>query len=120
MRIKKLKLQNFKKFSTLTSFDFNDDINIIVGDNESGKSTLLEAIEICLNFTLRGKSLNTELTTELFNNDCIEQYISGDKSPGTLPEILIEAYLEGNPFLKGEINSDEEDTEGIMVKIYFD
>lgn len=120
MRIKKLKLQNFKKFATLTSFDFNDDINIIVGDNESGKSTLLEAIEICLNFTLRGKSLNSELTTDLFNNDCIEQYLAGDKSQGTLPEILIEAYLEGNPFLKGDINSEDEDTEGIFVKIYFD
>ncbi len=119
MRIKKLKLHNFKKFETQT-FDFNDDINVIVGDNESGKSTLLEAIEICLNYSYRGRSLNTELTTDLFNNDCIDKYLKGTFSQDTLPEILIETYLEGNPKLKGDNNSEKENTEGIFVKIYFD
>ena len=47
MFIRKLRVTNFKKFRG-NEFDFNDDINIIVGDNESGKSTLLEAIELCL------------------------------------------------------------------------
>jgi len=119
MQIKKLKLQNFKKFDTQT-FDFNDDINVIVGDNECGKSTLLEAIEICLNYSYRGRSLNTELTTDLFNNGCMEKYLKGTLSQETLPEILIETYLEGNPQLKGNNNSEKEDTEGIFVKIYFD
>jgi putative ATP-dependent endonuclease of OLD family len=119
MQIKKLKLQNFKKFDTQT-FDFNDDINVIVGDNECGKSTLLEAIEICLNYSYRGRSLNTELTTDLFNNGCMEKYFKGTLSQETLPEILIETYLEGNPQLKGNNNSEKEDTEGIFVKIYFD
>lgn len=119
MQIKKLKLKNFKRFEKQL-FDFNEDVNIIVGDNESGKSTLLEAIEICLNFNYRGKPLNSELTTDLFNNDCINQYLSGDKSQDTLPEILIEAYLDGNPNLKGDNNTETEDTEGIFVRIYFD
>jgi recombinational DNA repair ATPase RecF len=44
MKIKKLKLKNFKKFAS-QEFDFNDDLNVIVGDNESGKSSLLGAIE---------------------------------------------------------------------------
>jgi predicted ATP-dependent endonuclease of OLD family len=61
MRIKKLKLKNFKKFTNQT-FDFNDDINVIVGDNESGKSSLLEAIEACLCYSHRGKPLTPELT----------------------------------------------------------
>lgn len=119
MYIKKLKLINFKRFDNQI-FDFNDDVNIVVGDNESGKSTLLEAIEICLNFNYRGKPLSSELTTDLFNNDCINQYLSGDKSQKTLPEILIEAYLDGNPKLKGDNNSENEDSEGIFVRIYFD
>lgn len=119
MLIKKLKLNNFKKFSAQT-FDFNDDVNIIVGDNESGKSSILEAIEICLNFSYRGKPLNAELSTDLFNNECINKYLDGDLSQNTLPEILIEAYLNGNPNLKGGKNSEREDTEGIFVKIYFD
>ncbi len=120
MHIKKLKIQNFKKFQLLTHFHFNEGMNIIVGDNESGKSTLLEAIEICLEFTIRGKSLNTTLTTDLFNHDCVEDYLASDKSQSTLPEILIEVYLEGNHFLKGDNNSDNEDTEGIFARICFD
>ena len=37
-----------------------------------------------------------------------------------MPELFIEAYLDGNPELKGKINSDGADTEGIFVKMYFD
>lgn len=39
-RIKKLRVKNFKKFSDAT-FEFNDDINVLVGDNECGKSLAL-------------------------------------------------------------------------------
>ena len=119
MRINKLKLQNFKKFRQLTC-DFNDDINIIAGDNESGKSSILEAIEICLNFNYRGKPLNSEISTDLFCNECIRIYLDGDLSQTTLPELIIEAHLEGNPDLKGDNNIERVDTEGIFVKIAFD
>lgn len=101
-------------------FEFNDDVNIIVGDNECGKSSLLEAIEICLNFTYRGKPLNSELTTDLFNEKCIKKYLDGDKSQNSLPEIKIEAYLEGDANLKGTNNDDKDDTEGIFIRIFFD
>lgn len=43
MRIEKVKIKNYKLFQDFTML-FNDDLNIIVGDNEAGKSTLLEAI----------------------------------------------------------------------------
>jgi predicted ATP-dependent endonuclease of OLD family len=120
MIIKKLKLQNFKKFSAPHVFEFNDDINIIVGDNESGKSTLLEAIELCLNLTYRGKPLSQELSTDLFNTECIAQYINGNKAQDSLPEILIECFLDGDPELRGNNNSLSEDAEGIFLRIYFD
>ncbi len=119
MKLKKLKLENFKQFQRQV-FEFNDDINIIVGDNESGKSTVLEAIEVCLNFLYRGKPLNMELSTDLFNNQSVANYLSSDKSQDKLPEILIEASLDGNPDLRGNNNSEKLDTQGIFVKIYFD
>ncbi len=119
MKLTKLKIENFKQFRD-QEFEFNDDINIIVGDNESGKSTVLEAIEVCLNFLYRGKPLNMELSTDLFNNQCIADYLASDKSQDKLPSILIEAYLDGNPELKGNKNSDKTDTQGIFVRIYFD
>lgn len=119
MRIKKLKLKNFKKF-TNQAFDFNDDINVIVGDNESGKSSVLEAIEACLCYSHRGKPLTAELTAALFNKDCVRAYIGGDHSQTSLPEMLIEAYLDGNPALKGTNNAEGANTEGISLKVLFD
>ena len=117
-RIKKLRVKNFKKFADET-FEFNDDINILVGDNECGKSSVLEAIELCLNYCHRGRPLSPELMAELFNGDCIETYLKGDKSQTSLPELLIEAYLDGDPELKGTNNSDGADTQGIALKMLF-
>lgn len=116
--IKKLRVKNFKKFADET-FEFNDDINILVGDNECGKSSLLEAIELCLNYCHRGRPLSPEVMAELFNNDCIEKYRSGDLAQTSLPELLIEAYLDGDPELKGTNNCDGADTHGISLKMLF-
>ena len=119
MNIKKFHIVNFKKFSD-DQFDFNDDINIIVGDNESGKSTLLEAIELCLNLNYRGRPLSNSISSDLFNKGCIEAFLAGDKSHETLPQILIEAFLDGNAELQGNNNSAREDTPGLFVRIFFD
>ena len=118
-RIKKLRVMNFKKFAD-TTFEFNDDINILVGDNESGKSSVLEAIELCLNNCHRGRPLMPEVMTELFNIDCITTYLKGDRSQTSLPELLIEAYLDdGAPELKGNNNSEHADVQGISLKLLF-
>ncbi len=119
MKIKRLKIKNFKCFEN-KEFEFNDDINIIVGDNESGKTTILEALEAGLNFQYRGKPLSMQLSTELFNKSCVEKYLNSKKSQDELPEILIEVFLDGNPSLKGSNNSKKEDTEGIFIRICFD
>ena len=66
--LKKLKLRNFKQFRDQT-FDFNDNVNIIVRDNESGKSSVHEAIEIVLNYAFRGPLLSSEFSKSLFNQD---------------------------------------------------
>ena len=117
-RIKKLRVKNFKKFADET-FEFNDDINILVGDNECGKSSVLEAIELCLNYCHRGRPLSPEVMAELFNSVCIEKYIKGELSQTSLPELLIEAYVEGDPELKGNNNSLGIDTQGITLKMLF-
>jgi predicted ATPase len=117
-RIKKLRVKNFKKFASET-FEFNEDINILVGDNESGKSSVLEAIELCLNYCHRGRPLSPEVMAELFNNDCIDTYLRGDKAQTSLPELLIEAYVDGEPSLKGTNNSEGADTQGISLRMAF-
>jgi putative ATP-dependent endonuclease of OLD family len=117
-RIKRLRVKNFKKFAD-EIFEFNDDINILVGDNECGKSSILEAIELCLNYSHRGRPLSPEVMAELFNSSCIEKYINGDLLQTSLPELLIEAYVEGRPELKGDNNSEGADTQGILLKMLF-
>lgn len=119
MHITKIIIGNFKKFFNST-FEFNNDLNILVGDNDSGKSTILEAIEIGLNCSYRGKSLSSELTNDLFNVEAIKTYLESDKSEQHLPEIRIELFLEGLPEYKGEHNSLGEDSQGISLKIKFD
>ena len=48
MAIEKVIIQNFKKFKNPFEIKFNENINLLVGDNESGKSTILEAIHVAL------------------------------------------------------------------------
>lgn len=121
MIIKKLIIKNFKKFDVNTKpFEFNDDINILVGDNECGKSTILEAIDMCLNLCYRGRPVLSELTTDFFNSKCVKEYLQGHMSADSLPEIRIEAFIDGYPELKGKNNSLNEDTQGLFVRIFFD
>ena len=54
MKIKKVYIENFKSFKKL-ELDLNRGINIIVGNNEAGKSTILEAIHLALTGLLNGK-----------------------------------------------------------------
>ena len=56
MSIKRVVVKSFKKFDFI-SFDFNDGLNILVGNNEEGKSTLVEAIHLALTGYYRGQNL---------------------------------------------------------------
>ncbi len=76
MRIKKVKIKNYKLFQDFT-MSFNDDLNIIVGDNEAGKSTLLEAIGLALTAQIAGRSIQYELSPFLFNMGVVKKYIDG-------------------------------------------
>ncbi|GMQ60134.1 AAA family ATPase [Vallitalea sediminicola] len=53
MRIEKLKLQNYRGFDKFT-LNIPDDYAVIIGDNGSGKTAILEAICICLGTILVG------------------------------------------------------------------
>jgi AAA15 family ATPase/GTPase len=46
MHIIKFQITNFKCFSQITLHDLNDDINILTGVNNSGKTTILEALAL--------------------------------------------------------------------------
>lgn len=122
--IKKIFIQNYKTFGQF-DLDFNNELNIIVGDNEVGKSTILEAINLALTKRLNGRLIEYELTPYLFNNECVDKYVKSLKKGETapLPEILIELYLEDKPefsYMRGTMNSKKEDCAGIKIEIVFD
>jgi len=57
VKIHKLIIRNYKIFHDRTII-LNDDINIFVGDNDSGKSTILDALSIVTSFRLNGAALD--------------------------------------------------------------
>lgn len=118
MIIKKIIVKNYKILRDAAIY-FNDDLNILVGDNDSGKSTILEAINIALTGKLNHVSLERQLNAILFNSETRKNYIdSADKT--RLPVILIELYCEGDSKYKGTNNTLSENCPGIQVKIDFD
>lgn len=67
MKIAKVKITNFKCYEETFTLALNDGLNVVVGANESGKTTVLEAIHLALTGLLHGRLLKNELTSYLFN-----------------------------------------------------
>lgn len=123
MKISRIKIKNFKCFE---AFDLvlNDGLNILVGNNDAGKSTILEAIHLALTGLFNGKYLKNELTQYLFNNQAIDKYLNDlNKGKGAIPPyISIEIFISGEdwPLFEGNDNSEKIKECGISIKIAFD
>ena len=126
MRIRKLKIENFKCYAGYFEAEFDEGVNIIVGANEAGKSTILEAIHLALTGMLHGRPIRNDLSSYLFNRSAEVQYLESIRagSPLPAPKILIELYLDGagSEFaeLEGNGNSDHVKASGIAFKIDLD
>src|SRR3989344_22426 len=124
MSIQRIKIENYRTLKSV-SLEFNEHLNIIVGNNECGKSTILEAVNLALTGQMNGRSIYNELHPFLFNADIVNEFIK-ERSAGKMsppPRILIEVYLRGNPEfekLRGSINSLREDCPGVSFSIEFD
>lgn len=112
--IEKIKLLNFKRFE---AFEFNtrQNRNILVGDNEAGKSTILQAVDIVLSGS-RTKVETMGLET-LFHRQAVTQFLDGDKRLNFLPVLSIEIYFNdhGNIALEGLNNSDGRICHGVKL-----
>ncbi len=124
MRIEKINIENYKCFEGKFSLELNENVNIIVGDNESGKSTILEAMNLALSGILNGRFLKNELSQYLFNITTVNKYLAGvnrGENP-ELPIILIEVYFrdKSHPPFEGNLNSERKAGCGLSYKIEFD
>jgi putative ATP-dependent endonuclease of OLD family len=111
--ITKIKLLNFKRFETF-EVAFDEKINLLIGDNEAGKSSILTAIDIVISGS-RNK-VETMGLEYLFNSNAIEAFLKSDKDFKKMPRLEIELFLsEHNEETDGKINSEKLDANGLKL-----
>lgn len=105
--ITKIRIRNFKRFEDYTIVP-NKHMNIFVGDNETGKSSLLEAISLVMNGTSKKQeSINLY---NLFNANAVRTFLESDQEYDKLPSLEIDLFFDGliDPSFSGNNNIDKE------------
>ena len=123
MAIRKIKIHNFKGLREFET-ELNPGLNILVGDNESGKSTILEAIHLALTGMYCGRGIRNEISPYLINNEAIDEYLRSltSEKPIAPPGLMIEIYFNGSidPVFEGNFNTDKQDKiEGFRFEMAF-
>ncbi len=120
--VKDLYIEGFKKFASPTHISLSPGINVLAGNNDSGKSTILEALHLVLSGTYRGASLNQALTQDLFNVDNVNCYFNTLKCGSAVmpPLIRIEATFDGKDVhqiakFEGDYNAGKQKQSGIGI-----
>lgn len=120
MAIKKLLIKNYKSIDYAV-IKLNDDVNIFVGENDSGKSTILEALSIVTTSKLNGIPFDKQVKANMFNQNIRQKYKdSCNNSQNVMepPEIIIEIYLDlEDQTYAGSNNELREDCTGIRMKL---
>lgn len=102
-------------------------MNIVVGGNNEGKSTLLQAINLALTGTYDAKRLSYGFSPDIFNNEINNKYCDDiktaeDKLQVEKPKIEIELYFNDNEKLNafiGNNNSLRENCAGVKCILAF-
>ena len=79
MRIKDITIRNFRGF-TERSFIFDSRINVVLGNNTTGKTTLLHAVQIALGAFLQELTLVTGCARNAKDSDVVRKYSEMTKS----------------------------------------
>ena len=94
MFIKKVKIINYRCYKRF-SISLEQKMNIVVGDNEAGKSTILEAVNLAMTGYINGRNIRNDLSQNLFNADVVKEYLDAlnDRRDIVPPSIVIEIYF---------------------------
>lgn len=114
--IVKIKLINFKRFEVL-ELELDPVMNLLIGDNESGKSSIIQSIDL----TISGSRQKVETIglDKLFNNNAVQFFLSGKKKYEDLPKVIVEIFLNehDNYRLNGKCNSESRSCDGMKMII---
>lgn len=129
--IRKIAIRNYRLFREF-DLEFSRGTNILVGSNDTGKSTLIEAINLALTGKLNGRPLAQEFSPYIINLEATREYVSalqaGGKEPATPPVLIIDLFLHDSDeaeILRGTNNLYGEDACGVRIQAklspdYFD
>lgn len=115
MGIERVIIKNFKKIKDTLIVRFSPGMNILVGDNEAGKTTILEALHLALTGQYQGRSIRNQISEYLFNREAVVEYLDSFNSgkPKEPPEILIEVYFSTDTVPEYEGNGNTESADGV-------
>lgn len=119
MYITKLIIHNFKGF-THFEMDFSDNVNVIVGNNNEGKTTIFEAIHLALTASVNGKNVLVDIPAYIFNSTAVNEYLAKVKAGKVVapPQVYIELFFSkkvDNNYYVGNNNSKTEKSAGVKI-----
>lgn len=91
MYIKELEIENFRGFRENTKIEFQDGINVLIGPNNGGKTTILKALEL-----LFSSGSNKKLKIEDFNQNIKIEELKKHSPKIKISAILSESEKEEN------------------------
>ncbi|WP_067151687.1 ATP-dependent nuclease [Pseudotamlana agarivorans] len=96
MRLTELKLKNFRCYKDEISFGIND-LTCIIGKNDVGKSTILEALDCFFNGTIDKGDLSADADGNIIEVTCVFEELSS--------KIVLDSSVETNPSDEKILNS---------------
>lgn len=111
MRINDITIKNFRGF-TEKYFEFDPKMNVVLGDNTTGKTTLLHAMQISLGAYLQELTLISGCAKNVKDSDVVKKYSEATKSfqkSASKPVFSVNSFItESNYNLNNKNYSSEE------------
>ena len=114
--IKKIVLKNFKIFDDMT-LEFDLGKNVLIGENETGKSSVLLALDLALSASRsRVETIGYEA---LLNQGAVKKFLAGPATLDLLPVVIVDVFLEegDDQGLYGTQNVLGTQTDGVRMEI---
>jgi len=121
MRINKIEIKNFRGFAE-RCFNFDPKMNVVLGNNATGKTTLLHAVQIALgaylqSLTLISKNLPQQFRRGFSQNDNVKVYNESNKTFLAIKEKpSIEIYTE---FVEGIFKKNSKEYQSITTNVHW-